>query len=48
MFSGLSVSTFLELVVAEIFFAAKDRMAPEGNPFNSFLRIMENEISSGK
>ena len=33
--------------VAEIFFA-KDRMAPEGNRFNSFLRILENVISSGK
>ena len=30
------------------FFSAKDRMAPEGNRFNSFLRILENVISSGK
>ena len=33
--------------LAEIFFA-KDRMAPEANRFNSFLRILENAISSGK
>ena len=30
------------------FFFAKDRMAPEANCFNSFLRILENAISSGK
>ena len=30
------------------FFFAKDRMAPEANRFNSFLRILENAISSGK
>ena len=30
------------------FFAAKDRMAAEANRFNSFLRILENAISSGK
>ena len=33
--------------MAEIF-SAKDRMAPEANRFNSFLRILENAISSGK
>ena len=30
------------------FFSAKDRMAPKANRFNSFLRILENAISSGK
>ena len=30
------------------FFSAKDRMAHEANRFNSFLRILENVISSGK
>ena len=30
------------------FFSAKDRMAPEANRFNSFLKILENAISSGK
>ena len=30
------------------FFSAKDRMAPEANGFNSFLRILENAISSRK
>ena len=30
------------------FFFAKDRMAPEASRFNSFLRILENAISSGK
>ena len=30
------------------FFFAKDRMAPEANRFSSFLRILENAISSGK
>ena len=30
------------------FFFAKDRMAPEANRFNSFLRILDNAISSKK
>ena len=30
------------------FFFAKDRMAPEANLFNSFIRKLENAISSGK
>ena len=30
------------------FFFTKDRMAPKANCFNSFLRILENAISSGK
>ena len=29
-------------------FSAKDRMAPEANRFNSFLRMLENAISPGK
>ena len=43
---GVRVS--LKLEASEIFFSAKDRMAPESNHFNSFLRILENAISSGK
>ena len=30
------------------FFFAKDGMAPEASRFNSFLKILENAISSGK
>ena len=30
------------------FFFVKDGMVPEANRFNSFLRILENAISSGK
>ena len=30
------------------FFLAKDGMVPEANRFNSFLRILENAISSKK
>ena len=43
---GVRVS--LKLEASEIFFSAKDRMAPESNHFNSFLRILENAVSSGK
>ena len=38
----------LKLEANRDFFFAKDRMAPEANRFNSFLRILDNAISSGK
>ena len=44
---GVRVNLKLEVLWPR-FFSAKDRMAPEANRFNSFLRILENAISSGK
>ena len=40
----------LKLEASSDFFSAKekDRMEPEANRFNSFLRILEYAISSGK
>ena len=40
----------LKLEASWDFFSAKekDRMEPEANRFNSFLRILEYAISSGK
>ena len=38
----------LKLEASWDFFSAKDRIALEENRFNSFLRILENAISSGK
>ena len=43
---GVRVS--LKLEASSDFFFAKDRMAPEANRFNSFLRKLENAVSSGK
>ena len=42
---GVRVSLKLE---ASWDFFTKDRMAPEANRFNSFLRKLENAIPSGK
>ena len=43
---GVRVS--LKLEASRIFFSSKDKMVPEANRFNSFLRILENPVSSGK
>ena len=45
----VSVRVSLKLEASwDFFFFAKDRMAPEANRFNSFVRILENAISSRK